>query len=80
MKDLVSCSINIYNRASYPISSVLYKYSRGRIDSRCSMLCEKLVLPFALVPFFFLCFVFFFASGRDTCPSGRAFPRIIGRG
>lgn len=26
VKDLVSCSINIYNRASYPISSVLYKY------------------------------------------------------
>lgn len=85
VKDLVSCSINIYNRASYPISSVLYKYSRGRIDSRCSSLCEKLVLPFALVPFFsfFFCFVFFCFWERympiGASISKNYWPRIIER-
>lgn len=77
MKDLVSCSINIYNRASYPISSVLYKYSRGRIDSRCSSLCEKLVLPFALVPFFFLCFVFFLLLGEIHAHRGEHFQELL---
>lgn len=77
VKDLVSCSINIYNRASYPISSVLYKYSRGRIDSRCSSLCEKLVLPFALVPFFFLCFVFFLLLGEIHAHRGEHFQELL---